>query len=527
MFNPKISAVDLVVMLIYLLAIVGWGLFNAKRRSAEEYFLGGRGMPWFVVGLSMFATVVSSSSLVGWSGDAYDTGIAVFNYGISAAIVPIVFFLVFFLPFYLRNKIYTLPEFLEGRFDARSRIYLSVLTVVGYMFADLAVTLYAGSLMLKMVLPQFSLPVLIWGLAILGASYTLVGGLSAVMRVELIQAFVLMGGSAVLTVTAFARAGGWTAVMQAVPPGHLSLIRPVNDASVPWPALLISLPLAGFYFWGLSQTMVQRTLSARNTNHGRWGNLLAGALNFVIFFLMVLPGIAGRVLYPHLEKGDQVYPKLVFDMLPPGILGLVLIGFIAAMTSVLTSTLNSAQTLVTMDLLSKLWPGMTSRQQVTAGSMAGVIIIAVAAFWAPHIHQFDSIVKYFQQILAYMAPPVVAVFLTGLFWKRASATGAFAGLLAGLVIGISLMLGILHTPLGSWNFLYVAPVVLLLTLVIIIAVSLATPPPSEAVVSRYVWNPAVFREESRELAGVPWFKNFRILSLLLLGAAGVFVFIWR
>lgn len=159
MLNAKISALDLVVMVVYFVAIVGWGLFHSKRKNAEDYFLGGRGMPWFVVGLSMFATVVSSSSLVGWSGDAYSTGISVFNYGLSAAILPIVFFLVFFLPFYLRNKIYTLPEFLEGRFDVRSRTYLSVLTVIGYMFADLAVTLYAGSLMLHMVFPQFSLPV--------------------------------------------------------------------------------------------------------------------------------------------------------------------------------------------------------------------------------------------------------------------------------------------------------------------------------------------------------------------------------
>ena len=242
---------------------------------------------------------------------------------------------------------------------------------------------------------------------------------------------------------------------------------------------------------------------------------------------MILPGIAGRVLYPNLEKGDQVYPKLVFEMLPPGILGLVLIGFVAAMTSVLTSTLNSAQTLVTMDLVSKLRPNMTGRQQVVAGSTAGIIIITVAAIWAPHIQQFDSIVKYFQQILAYMAPPVVAVFLTGLFWKRASATGAFAGLLSGLVIGISLMFGIKSTPLANWNFLYVAPVVLILSLIIIAGVSLLTVPPSARVVERFVWNMSFFREESKELTSLPWFKNFRVLSALLLLAAVIFVFIWR
>ncbi len=525
--NINLSTTDIVVMVVYLAGIVFWGLRNSSRKSAEGYFLGGRNMPWPVVGLSMFATVVSSSALVGWAGDAYSTGISVFNYGLFAAIIPVIFFLVFFLPFYLKNRIYTLPEFLEGRYDGRSRTYLSILTVIGYVFADLAVTLYAGALMLHMVFPQFSIQTIIWGLAILGASYTLVGGLSAVMRVELIQAFVLMLGSAILTFTAFDKAGGWSAVMNAAPEGHLSLIRPLNDPSVPWPTLFISLPLLGFYYWGLSQAMVQRTLSAKSMEHGRWGNLLAGALNFVIFFLMVLPGVAGRVLFPDLEKGDQIYPKLVFELLPAGLKGLVIIGFIAAMTSVLTSLLNSAQTLVTMDLVTKLRPGITSRQQVFAGSVAGIIIITVAALWSPQIAKFDSMVKYFQQFLSYLTPPVIAVFLCGLFWKRASATGAFVGLITGFVISVSLLLGINHTPFADWNFLYVAPMLFVVALAIIIPVSLATAAPSADVVERYVWNPSFYRNETRELAGVPWHRNFRVLSILLLILMGIFVYIWR
>ena len=527
MGHVNLSSVDFMVMAIYLTAIVIWGFWHGSRSSTEGYFLGGRGMLWTVVGLSMFSTLVSSSALVGWAGDAYATGISVFNYGLSGAVLPIVFFLVFFLPFYLRNKIYTLPEFLEGRYDVRSRTYLSLLTIVGYTFADLSVTLYAGALMLQFVLPGVSFKAIIWGLALVGASYTIVGGLSAVMWVELVQAFVLIGGSAVLTWMTFSKAGGWNAVMHAAPPGHLNLIRPPDDPSVPWPALFISLPLLGFYYWGLSQAMVQRTLSARNTDHGRWGNLFAGALNFVVFFLMVLPGIAGHVLYPHLEKGDQIYPKLVFEMLPSGLKGLVLIGFIAAMTSVLTSTLNSAQTLVTMDILNKLRPGMSSRQQVVAGSVSGLIIITIAALWSPQIQKFDSIIKYFQQLLSYMCPPVVAVFLCGLFWKRATASGAFAGLISGLLIAVALLFGIKYTPLANWNFLYVAPVVFTVSLGIIFLVSLITVPPKARQVRAYVWNPQVFKDETRQLAGVPWFKNYRILAVLLLVFTAVFVFIWR
>jgi SSS family solute:Na+ symporter len=523
----NLSAIDFVVMAIYLAAILFWGFKHGSRSSSEGYFLGGRGMTWAIVGLSMFSTLVSSSALVGWAGDAYSTGISVFNYGLAGAVVPIVFFVVFFLPFYLRNKIYTLPEFLEGRFDVRSRTYLSLLTVVGYTLADLPVTLYAGALMLHIVLPSVNFHVIIWGLALLGASYTIVGGLSSVMWVELVQACVLMVGSALLTCTAFSKAGGWSAVMHAAPPGHLSLIRPPDDPSVPWPALFISLPLLGFYYWGLSQAMVQRTLSARSIDHGRWGNLFAGALNFVVFFLMVLPGIAGRVLYPHLEKGDQIYPKLIFEMLPSGMRGLILIGFIAAMSSVLTSTLNSVQTLLTMDIFNKLRPGMTSHQQVVTGSIAGLVIILIAAAWSPQIQKFGSLVKYFQLLLSYLCPPVVAVFLCGLFWKRATATGAFVGLISGFAIACGLLFGIQHTPLAGWNFLYVAPVVFALSLGIIVAVSLFTAAPAEQQVSTYVWNAQVFRDETQNLADVPWFKNYRVLAVLLLVAAAVFVFVWH
>src|SRR6202012_2164302 len=225
MDHVNLSTIDIVVMVIYLAAIVGWGFWHGSRSSAEGYFLGGRGMPWLVVGLSMFSTLVSRPALVGWAGDAYSTGISVFNYGLSGAVLPIVFFLVFFLPFYLKNKIYTLPEFLEGRYDVRSRTYLSVLTIGGYIFADLAVTLYAGAIMLHFIFPGIGLSVIIWGLALLGASYTIVGGLSAVMWVELVQAFVLLVGSAGWRCRAFPKAGGWRAVMHAPPPGNLNLIR--------------------------------------------------------------------------------------------------------------------------------------------------------------------------------------------------------------------------------------------------------------------------------------------------------------
>ena len=528
-FDFALTTTDLVVMAIYLAATIAFGISKSRRAGAEDYFLGGRGMTWPVIGLSMLAMCVSSSSLVGWAGDAYSTGISVFNYGISGAIIVLVFFLWFFLPFYLRSGVYTMPEFLEGRYDARSRWYFSFITVVGYTFLDSAVTLYAGARMMQAVFPNMPLEWLIGGLALVSASYTIVGGLSAVMWVDLVQSVMLLVGSTILTWIAFARAGGWNAVMASVPPENLSLIRPATDPSVPWPTLIITLPLLGFYFWCTSQAMVQRTLSARSVNEARWGNLFAGLLNFAVFFVMVLPGVAGRVLYPGLEKGDLIYPKLVFELMPPGIKGVVVVGFVAAMISTLSSILNSAATLVTMDFVRKLRPDLTSRGQVIAGNVAGFVIAIIAALWAPEVQKFESVVKYFQQFLGYLAPPIVAVFLFGLFWPRATGSGAFAALIAGLAMaGWMIGSGGRLPPFTDWHpFLYVPPVIFLAASAVLVAVSLATPAPDPTRISRFLWNRSILHDESADLAALPWWQNYRTLSILLLAFTAGFVWIWR
>lgn len=528
-FDFALTTTDLVVMAIYLAATIAFGISKSRRAGAEDYFLGGRGMTWPVIGLSMLAMCVSSSSLVGWAGDAYSTGISVFNYGISGAIIVLVFFLWFFLPFYLRSGVYTMPEFLEGRYDARSRWYFSFITVVGYTFLDSAVTLYAGARMMQAVFPNMPLEWLIGGLALVSASYTIVGGLSAVMWVDLVQSVMLLVGSTILTWIAFAKAGGWNAVMASVPPENLSLIRPATDPSVPWPTLIITLPLLGFYFWCTSQAMVQRTLSARSVNEARWGNLFAGLLNFAVFFVMVLPGVAGRVLYPGLERGDLIYPKLVFELMPPGIKGVVVVGFVAAMISTLSSILNSAATLVTMDFVRKFRPDLTSRGQVIAGNVAGFVIAIIAALWAPEVQKFESVVKYFQQFLGYLAPPIVAVFLFGLFWPRATGSGAFAALIAGLAMaGWMIGSGGRLPPFTDWHpFLYVPPVIFLLASAVLVAVSLATPAPDPTRISRFLWNRSILHDESADLAALPWWQNYRTLSILLLAFTAGFVWIWR
>jgi SSS family solute:Na+ symporter len=257
------------------------------------------------------------------------------------------------------------------------------------------------------------------------------------------------------------------------------------------------------------------------------GNLFAAALQFSVFFLMVLPGIAGRALYPDLENANEIYPRMVFGILPQGVTGLVIAGFLAALISTLSSILTSSQTLVAMDIISKIRPRMEGRQLLMAGNLSGAALMVIAALWAPQIGKFDSVVKYFQQILSYTTPPVVAVFIIGLFWKRATANGAFYGLTGGLGLAVLLMLIIRLTPMADWHFLYVAPVLFTLSAGIVIIVSLFGETPPEEVVARFVWRPACFTEETASLLGVAWHRNYRTVSLLLITLTLIFFFIWR
>lgn len=527
MEEAQLNTFDLIVLVVYVLIVLSWGLKNAAKKSAEGYFLGGRNMTWPVIGVSMFAMMVSGSAIIGWSGDAFSTGISVFNYGLSGGVFVLIFFLIFVLPFYLSSGVYTTPEFLERRFDKRSKYYLSFITLVAYILGDAAITLYAGALMMSLVAPGLEVWQMIWIIALLSASYTIFGGLSSVMMVDLIQAFILLVGAVIVTIFAFEEAGGWSHVMSVVDRSLLSLVRPINDESVPWPALVLSLPILGFYFWCTSQAMVQRTLSAKNEDHARLGNLFSTVLMFSSFFFMILPGIAGKVLYPDLEQADMIFPTLMFELLPHGLIGLVMAALLAAITSTLSAILNSASTLFTMDFARIFIKNMDSKKQVKVGRVSGLVIICLAALWAPQIAKAGSIIKYFQEVLSYLAPPIVAVFILGLFWKRGNAQGAFSALAGGLVAALLMLLFKPLSPIADWHFLYVAPLLLLLAIFIFVLISLATPEPGLNKTDGLVWSVSLIKLETERLQSFPWYKNYRYLSLIVIGATILFIYYWR
>ena len=513
--NVSLTPLDYGLIALYGVAVIGIGLRLAGRHhSAEDYFLAGRRMTWPLIGISLFASNISSTTLVGLAGDAYHTGISVFNYEWMAAIV-LVFFAIFILPFVLSAQVYTIPEYLERRYDGRVRTYFSVLTLFLNIIVDTAGSLFAGGLLLKLIFPDLDTGVIIAVLAVVAGLYTIAGGLAAVIYTDAIQTVLLLVGAVVITAVAYDKVGGWSAMTAGLDPGRLSLIRPLDDPGVPWLGLLLGVPLLGFYFWCANQFMVQRVLSARSVEDGRRGVLLAGLLKLPVLFIMVLPGTMAIHLYPDLPRPDLVYPTLMFDLLPAGLLGLVLAGFVAALMSQIDSTLNAASTLVTMDFVHRYRPGLGSEALMKVGRRVTGLFMLLAALWAPQIEHFPSLFKYLQMVLSYTVPPIVAIYLVGTFWSGANARGAWATVVVGTAAGgvLFLLNGILG--LIDLHFLYVGPVLLVISWATLWAASRGGPPPRPEQLA-LVWTPAFYRRESAALRGTPWWANYRWLSAVLL-----------
>ena len=552
MEQVTLNVIDGIIILCYLVGIIGYGISKGKQQSSEDYFLAGRNLTWPIVGISLFAANIGSSTLIGLTADAFKTNIAVYNYEWMAAVV-LVIFAIFFMPFYLNSKVYTMPEFLERRYDGRARYFFSIITIVGNVIIDTAAGLYAGNLILKIIFPELDSAIIITLLAIAAAAYTIPGGLSAVVHTEVIQAIILVMGSIALTYFCFDQVGGWSGMIAGLDAmnqgGQLnkssdevfSLVGPINDPYMPWTGLVFGVPLLGFYFWANNQFMVQRVLSAKDLNHGRWGALFAGLLKLPVIFIMIVPGVIALVLFSDTNISglnylipsstgmvvcsqlsdcpNMTYPVLIYNLLPVGVLGLVIAGLLAAMSSSISATLNSASTLITMDFILKLKPNLSSKNLVTSGQIATVILVMLAAAWAPQIEKFSSLWEYLQLVLGFIAPPIVSVFLLGLFWKRGNANGAFASLLGGLILSMILILSKVNhwfPVINDIHFLHTAPLLLLACLVIHICFSLLSAPPSQEKIEKMTWTKAIFDSETQELNTLVWYKNYRNLAILLL-----------
>ena len=525
--NFPIATLDLFIIGGYFLIVFAIGYTIAKRtESGEDLFLAGRSLAWGAIGFSLFASNISSTTLIGLAGSAYTTGLAVSNYEWMAGVV-LVFMAIFLIPFFIRSQISTIPEYLEKRFDVRSRKYFSALTIFTSVVIDTAGGIYAGTIVIKTFFPdlipgfgpELDFYTVCFILALIAGIYTAAGGLAAVVYTDIMQAVILIIGSVMITYYAFAEFNfSWAEATAALPQGHLDLIKPLDDPSLPWLGTLIGVPILGFYYWGLNQYIVQRILGAKDLKNARWGAMLGGGLKLLPLFIMVLPGAFAYTLYPDLPNGDMVFPTLVTDLLPIGVVGIVLAGLVAAIMSSIDSTLNSASTLIVIDFVKPNKPDITSKETARIGRYTTFILMLFAALWAPQIREFPGIWDYLQQMLSFLVPPVVAIFLTGVFWQKVNGPAAFGTLVGGHVLSLAVFLLstdglIFETALIDLHFTIIAGLLTFLCTGLVIFITLVTDAePTAEQLDDLTWGSRAVEIPD----DLTWYQDYRIQAAFVL-----------
>ncbi|SHJ41905.1 sodium:solute symporter [Aquimarina spongiae] len=512
----EISTIDITVIVIYFIAVMLIGLYVARStKTGEDLFLGGRSFGWGLIGLSLFASNISTSTIIGLSGAAYSSGIVQSVYEWMTGI-PLIIAALIFIPLYLKSKITTIPEFLELRFDNRSRTFFSAITIFTSIVVDTAGGLYAGSIVLQAFFPEL----VIWQtcliLALVAGLYTAFGGLKAVVYTDAIQAIILIIGCSVLSYMLFEKLDfSWSNVVSNAPEGHLSIIRPADDESLPWPGLIMAVPILGFWYWTTNQYIVQRVLGAKNIQHARWGVILASFLKIVPLFIMVIPGAMAIGLFPGLENPDQVFPTTVMKVLPVGLVGLVLAGLISAIMSSVDSTLNSASTLVVIDFIKTRKKDITEKQVLNYGRITTVVLMIIAAVWAPLIANFGGIWAYLQQMFSIIVPPIAVLFLVGVFYKRGNGTGAFWTLILGTLGGVILfILG--QKDIWTLHYTYNVGIMVVISTILFIVISQFSSPPEVQKIQLYTFNKELLKTEKE----VSWYLDYRYHIVILLAAIG-------
>jgi SSS family solute:Na+ symporter len=491
--NTLFSSFDIGVIVVYFVLVLGIGFyFSRKERTSTEYFLAGRNVGWIAIGASLFATNISSEHFIGLAGSGASSGLAVGHFEWLACIIVLILGWVF-VPFYLRSGVYTMPEFLERRYDSRSRWYLTTVSIIAYIITKVSVTLFAGAILLEQVM-GWDVYTSSMVLVILTGAYTVMGGLYAVIYTELLQTFVLIGGAAVLTIFGLNEVGGISGLVAKVPASYFSIFKPMSDPNFPWTGIIFGAPILGIWYWCTDQFIVQRVLSAKNLNHARSGTILAGFLKILPVFILVLPGIIAVALYPDI-RGDQAYPTLVARLLPAGLKGIVIASLLAALMSSLASCFNSSSTLLTLDIYKKFHPEASEKKLITVGRIITGIMVLLAMIWIPLIRVMGSqLYIYLQSVQAYISPPIAAAFLFGVFWKRVNGNGAIASMITGLVLGGARLVGeLVHksspmsmglfTTLIEMNFLHFAILLFVICSLVLIIVSLMTAKPDEKKIS--------------------------------------------
>ncbi len=548
---------DWIIIACYFLVLVGIVWWSSRKQdTTTDYFLAGRDIGWFAVGASLFASNIGSEHIVGLAGSGANNGMAQAHWELHAWIMIMLAWV--FVPFYYRSGVFTMPEFLEKRFDSRSRWVLSIVSLVAYVLTKVSVTVYAGALVFRTLLPDtFGSPDnAFWVGAIvtvlLTGIYTVLGGLRAVVYTEVMQTGLLLIGSVFITWFGLEALGGWGELRSilAADPDRFALWRPNSDTNFPWLGVMVASPIIGIWYWCTDQYIVQRTLSARSLKDARRGAIWGGFLKVWPVFIFLVPGMIGYALQQKgllqigvdsegRVLGDMVFPSMVASLLPLGLRGLVVGGLLSALMSSLSSLFNSCATLFTVDVYEKLRPGKTERHLVRVGRIATGVVVIFGLLWIPIMKEISEgnsgLYDYLQNVQGFLAPPITAVFLLGLFSRRINGRGAFWGLVIGFIIGMAKLTvqtlfqtgaiersSILGT-IGAFNGYYFSGVLLVISVVLIITISLASPQEPEEQIRGLTFASVTPEQRSENRASWDW-REVAGTSVVLGLVLGVYLY---
>ena len=546
---------------VALIGIVIW-VVSQKNNNSADYFLGGRDATWIAIGASIFASNIGSEHLIGLAGSGASSGMAMAHWEIQGWMILILGWV--FVPFYTRSMVYTMPEFLERRYNPQSRTILSVISLISYVLTKVAVTVYAGGLVFQQV---FGIDKLwgidfFWiaaiGLVVITALYTIFGGMKSVLYTSVLQTPILLLGSLIILVLGLRALGGWDnmmAICSAVQVNDYgdtmtNLMRSNSDPHYPWLGALVGSAVIGFWYWCTDQFIVQRVLSGKNEREARRGTIFGAYLKLLPVFLFLIPGMIAFALHqqsgdflPMLANGnlntDAAFPTLVAKLLPAGVKGLIVCGILAALMSSLASLFNSSAMLFTIDFYKRFRPKTPEKKLVRIGQVATVVIVILGILWIPVMRSIgDVLYLYLQDVQSVLAPGIAAAFLLGITWKRTTAMGGMCALIAGLVIGLTrLGAKVYYTTVADapdslfkcvffdYNWLFFCGWMLVVCLAVAFVVSLFTKAPSEEKIRGLVFGTSTAQQRAATRAS--WGAWEVIHSVIIIGITVAFyIYFW-
>lgn len=541
-----LNIIDYGIIFIYvsLILLVGCGSAWLQKRKREAlgadqddgaYFLAARTLKWPIIGLSLFSTNISTMHIVGLAEQGYMTGMAYANFEL-AAVFTLVVLAVFFVPFYLRSHVTTLPDFLEKRYSRSCRDFLAFVSIVSAIFIHIGVSLYAGGAVINALMGWSTeltalVPTMVM-IALTTGLYVVVGGLLAVTLTDAIQTTTLLIGSTVITFFAFDKLGDWQTLHDTVGPQMLSVVRHGTDFSgLPWHAVLVGYPVIGIWYWCTDQTIVQRVLGAKDEHHGKAGALFAAFLKLLPMFVFVLPGLLclaliNQGMIPPLMDSKEAFSHMVIHLLPSGMRGVIVAALLAALMGTIAGALNSIATLFAFDLYKRFKPNTTDGKLVHVGRLATVTSVILAILWSPIISQFETIFEAIVSMVCYVAPPITAVFTVGIFWPRATSKAAVCTLWSGFAMGVVVFILELFKEQTGWQLgaMHASGILCALCALILIVISLADEDTNTDENRSVTWDSPL---TPLRIKGNPGLLNYKFLAAMALLAASVLYFLFR